>query len=433
MKVRKILLLFSLHCLVAYHQSHASATADSATIPTTSSTTDFKESGEGSNPVVQIVGFVKDSFVRTVDGFSQLWRNKKECDRIRTKQHIYREKLKTKWQNEGRMTKDEMKQRLRSVNGGITYSEYAFLAKGKEDRGKLMNVVFLMWGAPRFLPYALMFYPSMLPSPFAPLHDGSARESGLEKASRERSFAVMQTLLQLERDAFVIPTLAKLNIFGRKKQQRHLDDIQAIGNATGNILIKSGCKGPSGCQVVMSTLEQYLYRASEFSRAEKRLTGVPRSVVVGVTQAVEGPNPITSFLPNFMNRGKVISHIRRITESDEFLVNEKVDLNSLDSAHLVEACRERLIGGPGRDDDELRTYLSEWLNAAVVQPSARLQQSGQQLHYNSNLARLSLLCYFALDGTRDQRSSSYLPRLLFQGPTISSTNEVSEEPGKKKK
>ena len=130
--------------------------------------------------------------------------------------------------------------------------------------------------------------------------------------------------------------------------------------------------------------------------------------------AIDGPSALNEFvLPNFMRRGKICSHIKKISDGDEFLVGESIDLSTLDPTHLVDACNERCIGGPGRSDEELRECLGEWLKLSVVQPSERVQETSQ--FYNSNLARLSLLCYFGLDASRDARSTSYLPRLLYQG------------------
>lgn len=413
--------------------SEATANGAVAMPPPTSTTTGSSSGGGGGNPIVQMAGYVKDSVVRTVEGCGQLWKNHKHCNELRAKQKEHREKIQMKWEMEGRMSKEEMKERLKSANGGITYGEYAFLVKGKEDRSKLMNMVFLMWGAPRFLPYALMFYPEMLPSPFSPLPSGSQRESGLEKLSRERSMAVVETLLQMEKDSKIIPAISKLNIFGRKAQEKQMDFMGMVGNATAKALMASGARGPFGAQVVTSTFDDAMYSTTEFTRAEKRLVTVPKAVIRGVSTAIEGPNFVNNFLPNFMARGKVVSHLKKVTDADEFLVNESIDLDTLESTHLIEACSERLIGGPRRSDEELRKSLGEWLNLSVVQPAARVQRTGE--YFNSNLARLALLCYYAVDATRDPRSASYLPRLLYQGQVLSSplAIEQDEEKSKKKK
>jgi len=280
----------------------------------------------------------------------------------------------------------------------------------------------------RLDPTAFMVYPDMLPSPFAPQPDGSERESRLEKLSRERTHAVIQTLLKMENDAKTIPQFAKLNIFGRKAQQKRMDSLEEMGELTSKVLTAPGARGSLGAQVFLRNLEKHFYSPIEFTKAESRLVGVPKAIITGIVQAVEGPNPISAFFPNIMNRGKVISHIQKISSGDEFLVNEDIDLSTIGSTHLLAACNERLIGGLGKSDDELRESLGEWLNLAVKEPAERVQQTGQ--FYNAKLARLSLLCYYALDSSRDPRSSSYLPRLMYQGQLLQSNLIEDKKKGK---
>jgi hypothetical protein len=142
-----------------------------------------------SNPVGQLVGYVKTSVVRTVDGCQELWSNHGRCNDIRRKMKQHSDGVREQWETDAAdsgvtnpMTKQEIKQRLKSVQGGITYDDYIFLQKGKEDRGKVLNMGFLMWGAPKFLPYALMFNPDMLPSPFQSVL--ASTESAAQKMAR---------------------------------------------------------------------------------------------------------------------------------------------------------------------------------------------------------------------------------------------------------
>jgi hypothetical protein len=129
--------------------------------------------------------------------------------------------------------------------------------------------------------------------------------------------------------------------------------------------------------------------------------------------AINGPAPLTGVMPNFMRRGTVFGQLQKILEADNFLVEEKVDLDTLSTARLLEACNDRMIGGPGRTDEELRQGLAAWLELAVVHPNHRTQGTGE--NFNENLARTVLMTYNAVEGTRDSRSSSYLPRLMFKG------------------
>jgi hypothetical protein len=369
---------------------------------------------ENGNPATKLFGYVKDSVVRTIDGSKEMYANHGRCKQIRAKQKDHRDKLKEQWEFEERgLTPEEMKKKLQSVNGGITYDEFIFLGKGKDDRGRLMNMVFLMWGAPRFFPYALMFYPDVLPTPFQPLPDASGRETRLEKLSRQRSHSVIQTLLSLEKEAKEVPGLAKINIFGKSKQQRNMDEINNLDAAIGTVMSTPGATDGMGAKKTLGAIEDALYKTDPLTRQEKRLVGVPKAIVLGLTNAVNGPAPFTSFQPNFMRRGQVLTHIQKIAEADNFLVNEKVDLSALSTARLLEACSDRMIGGPRRGNEELRKSLSDWLDLAVVQPNNRTAVSGE--NFNDNLARTALLSYYSVEGARDSRSSSFLPRLMFQG------------------
>ncbi|KAG7364421.1 LETM1-like protein [Nitzschia inconspicua] len=375
-----------------------------------------KSTDSGGNPLAQLIGYAKDSFVRTIDGTKEMWTNHGRCKEIRAKQQDYREKLKKRWEFEEKdLTPKEMKERLAKVNGGITYDEFVFLIKGKEDRGKLMNLGFLMWGAPRFFPYALMFYPEILPSPFAPLPDTSTKETKLQKLSRERSHAVLRTLIAIENEAKAVPALAKLNFFGKKGQARRMDEMDSLGKTIGQIMTTSGIEsGADGAKVVMNTMENLLYKKGEdFTRAEKRLVTVPKSIATGIMNAVSGPNLFQTVMPHFLRRGQVLNHLQKLAEIDNFLVNENIDLNGLSTARLLEACSDRMIGGPGRTDEELRQDLNVWLELAVNQPTQRIGQSGE--YFNENLARTALLSFYLVCGAGDSRSTSYLPRLMYQG------------------
>ena len=398
----------------------ASAVADAVVDAASGTYSSNGDKEDKTNVVLQLFGYVKDSLVRTVDGTKEMYNNWGRCNEIRAKQKDHREQLKKQWEFEEQgISPKEMKERLAKVNGGITYDEFVFLIKGKEDRSKLMNMMFLMWGAPRFFPYALMVYPDILPSPFAPLPDASGKETKLEKLSRERSHAVLRTLIAIENEAKAVPALSKLNIFGKKKQAERMDQMDSLGKTIGQIMTttsSSAQEGPSnnnGAQIIMNTMENLLYKKEEFTRAEKRLVDVPKCITTGVMSAISGPNLFQNFMPTFLKRGQVLNHIQKLTEVDNFLVNERVNLDELSTARLLEACNDRMIGGPGRTDEELRKQLAYWLDLSVNQPNTRIEKSGE--NFNENLARTALMSYFCVKGALDDRCASYLPRLMYEG------------------
>lgn len=419
---RIVAALLSLHCSIV------GGSASTAHTPTTVAAPSTSESD--GNVVTQLFGYVKDSVTRGVTGSKEMWSNHGRCNEIRAKQKDYRDKLKSQWElQEKNLPPKEMRRRLAAINGGITYDEFVFLSKGKEDRGRLMNMVFLMWGAPRLFPYALMFYPNMLPSPFAPLPDASGKETKLEKLSRERTHAVVTALLDLEKEARSVPYLAKLNIFGKKKQEQRMVAVDNYGRLIGSVMASPGATRGAGAELVLQKLEGILYqKGEEFNRADKRLVGVPAAIIVGLMNSINGPGVLTGVMPNFMRRGTVVAHVQKIAETDNFLVNESVSLDTLSTSRLLEACNDRMIAGTGRNDEELRQDLSDWLDLAVVKPKQRVDTTGEE--FNGNLARTALMGFYSLEAARDPRSASYLPRFLFQGQLL---HVSAEGEGKQRK
>merc|ERR1711935_991671 len=157
-------------------------------------------------------------------------------------------------------------------------------------------------------------------------------------------------------------------------------------------------------------MENILYSANPITRAEERFVNVPKCINNGIVAAIDGPNIIKSFMPNFMKRGQILSHVEKLNDIDNFLVDEKIDLNDLSTARLLEACSARMIGGPGWTDKEMREHLNHWLELGVHQPTKRVEETGE--FFNSNLAKMGLMGYYCISGARDGRSASYLSRSM---------------------
>ena len=60
--------------------------------------------------------------------------------------------------------------------------------------------------------------------------------------------------------------------------------------------------------------------------------------------------------------------------------------------------------GMGEDNDDDNDNVGQ-----------RRQPKRRPLYYNGNMARVVLMCYNAVDGTRDARSDSRLLRAMYQG------------------
>jgi hypothetical protein len=387
-------------------------TSSESSLSVTEATSTYPSSSVNDKSIlVQLAGYVKDSLAKTADGCGQLWTNHGKCNDIRKKVNIHRERVKLAWEEEsGASLTPYQKDRLKNLMGGISYEEYVFLQRGKEDRSKVFNLLFLMWGAPRFLPYALMFNPEMLPSSFRDTSTGEALWTAL---SRGRSTAVVQALLNLEQNAHrAAPAWSRLNVFSRSKPDEAkvqlLNVIQQVSDALG-----SGLRPPAGGEQLLSSFRPYLYRdGSDFTRAERRLCHVPKPLVQGVNGILNGGSGggiLASLQPHFVTRGRVVGHIRKVAESDDFLVTNSMNLTTIPKRFLQEACSERLMGVLGLSAGELRQQLADWL--ALTMPSA---DSGE--FYNDNVARLALMGYYSCWAARDGQSALQLPPLLYKVP-----------------
>ena len=407
------------------------------------------------NVVVQLAVYVKNSVVRTVDSCGQLWTNHGKCKEIRKSQAKYRDQVAHQWELDGMYTTETpraINRRLASVQGGISYADYVFLQKGKEDRGKLLNLLFLMWGAPRFLPYALMFNPEMLPSPFTASHDNNnpttnhnsgqgggglmRSETPMQRASRERSAAIIQALADLERQVVAGGGggfLSKLNVFGSNKRTDQHQRVVQVYDATKQRLA-AGNNDDDGTSTNMTdTLHPVVFRDTEFTRSEQRLCHVPACLVQGMGRAIAG-NAAGSFLshltPHFLHRNKVVAHLQKVANADDFLVQAGIALNSIPPRLLQEACRDRMLGGPDWDVSELQAGLQEWLRVTALEPAHHLAGAARPLYYNGNVMRMALMGFYACQGARGVgRVEPTLPQLLLgtQLPSSATTTKIEDK------
>jgi hypothetical protein len=350
------------------------------------------------NFLLGIVSYVKDQAVRTAMGCGKLYTNHSRCNAIRAKLKANRQRVKQFWEAEGLYENDtpsQIQKRLQDVMGGISYDEYIFLERGKEDRGKLFNVVFLMFGAPKFLPYALMFNPDLLPSSFV-------KEEPFVDLSRGP--AILTMLSRVEQEAAKEPQVGLIpSILGRKQQmvQQHafLNDIVT---QTTSIM---KCFPPNATQLTQSILAQI---PRPEGRHEERLAHLPPVIIQTMNRVVTGqafPSLTAQLLPTFLQRGKLVAHLQKVAASDHFLRTNS--LETIQSKRLLqEACRDRLLETSKASVAELRQELQQWLEAT----------SGTTVQ-NNNAALLGLLAYNGCYQIRkDQERTDSLTRLLFTSP-----------------
>ena len=366
-----------------------------------STTTDEPSStSSSSNPIVQLANYIKDTALTFKNGLGQMNTDHRRCNDIRTKQRSY--------------AKINGTTRPRGVKGiqtgGITYEEYDFLRKGLVDRNKLFAVVMVTLCLPNYFVYYLWSFPDMMPSPFL-------KETNVNEICRERNHAVISTLLDIEKGARVAPWTSKLNPFGKRATERSMDRLDNFITWGCQQMEEYSLNGPYGGKQILKKLRPQLYTSTPLTKQQQLLAGniIPKQIIKGLTKAI-GADPI--------NKGSnpfgigVVKHIESVTLADEFIVNQGIDIDTINDELLAEACSARLIGNPQWTSDERKEALSSWLKETEMKPREIIKQHANgtdPVYYNGNLARAALMCYNAVDGTRDSRSDSRLVRSMYQG------------------
>lgn len=356
------------------------------------------------NVATQLVEGIKEFVVSYSDAFKAMRMDHERCNAIRQKQNRYKAALKSEWEELG-VDPKEIRTRLSAVNGGVTFDEFLFLRKGKSDREKLISLVFYASFLPKMMPYMLMFNSgNMLPDQF-PKKPVSFGETKREALARERSHAALKMLMNLDRSAHV-PGFS-LNPFGGSRKRKQMELYKNITLAIGDALAKN--PGPG---YVMEALEKKIFLSEKPKAKELSLVELPSVFTRGLANAISGNShrALEGLIPKFIDRTTVLSHIKSVSISDEFLVNQEVDIGSLSGSTLVEACSDRLIATLGSTEAEMKEKLTAWLRYSAVIPSRRIRTTEE--HYNANLARSALMCYYAMDSLRRTQSAAPLPRLL---------------------
>ncbi|KAL7477365.1 hypothetical protein ACHAW6_003175 [Cyclotella cf. meneghiniana] len=348
-----------------------------------------------SNPVIQLLTYIKDSMINFKNGLVRMNVDHRCCNIIRQKQILHAKSMGS-----------TRPRGIRGIQtGGISYAEYDFLRKGLVDRNKLLAVTVVMLCLPNYFVYYLWSFPDMLPSPF--LHRKDANE-----ISRERCHAVVSALLEIERGARVPPFSSKLNPFGKKGAERNMERLARYADKACGLFAQDGAVGPNGGKVIMEKLRCELFTNEAPNKQQLMLMPkyFPKQVLKGLGKVI-GADPLNKGSSPF-GIGP-LKHIESVTLADEFLVGQNVDIDSIDSDLLAEACSARLIGGPGWTDDERKEGLSTWLQEVERGPKDVIMNHDG--HFNGNLARAVLMCYNAVDAVRDERSDSRLARMMYQG------------------
>lgn len=247
------------------------------------------ETGSISQKKGNVVGEMISSFT---EPFKELYRDHQNCNRIRKKQNLHKASLKAEWESLG-MDSKEIRAKLKESSGGITYEEFRCLQKGKSDTGKSGTFIFYVLAFPKFWPYMVMFNKqNILPSQFTK-NDDYFRESKLEALSRERSHAVLETLMNLEKNSHV-PGF-KLNPFTPKTKQ--MEKFHGVVGA----LVEALESNP-GPDYVMKKFEKKMFMRDKPEAKALRLVEFPDYLTSGLARTLSAGTSMISLFIDFKKK-----------------------------------------------------------------------------------------------------------------------------------
>jgi len=401
------------------------------------------------NIVFQLGGYVKDSLTRFKDGTIELYTNYQKCQTIRNKEKAF-QTINYEDSDNNNNNIGIYKKR------GITYHDYNFLQKQKLDRGKLGNMLFLLFFAPNIMPYSIMFFPDMLPSPFHPKSTTSlstTNDMKYSSASRQISHAILKTLIDIEQlgssDSSNKSSSKSLLPFGfgKKKAEQKVQQMKELlylttsffgsgSSCTTNVpLLLHEDNDENSSKVTTTTptvqiltkLHDQIYTSEKPTKDQTRFVTVPKPILKGISNLLpssSAPSFLENFLPNFLIRNNILKHIQMIAEGDEFLINEDIDFTTIDNDSLKEICMDRCIVVSSSNDNDDTTVLHEklanWLQFTVVQPRLYQYSPPQVVTSDSN------------NSTKVFPTASDFKKLKFEGISLlkskTDNNEQSEQP-----
>ena len=330
-------------------------------------------------------------------------------------------------------------------------------------------VPYLFWFFPNSLPSPFL-RPAQSRDTTTGSTTGSEAAASLEawtRAIQSRVYSVLTTMCELEKGASstapisggfkLLPFVGggsggtkakneslKLQSIVNRLESEYLPYMSGHTTTTRESLLTWGEHGGSNNPSAAATVqEQVLHDLSSFiysspqplTRADIRLVSIPKPIWSGLRKALFTSSPVSrggtaaaaaansgineiiaSLTPNYFTRTRIVEHIQNLQVQDEFLVYEDIDMKSLSREELVEACHDRCIGTVSDVDNVLRGKLRHWLDCMVLQPRSYYQGKSEEgkEYYNSNMARMLLLCTNAVQSTMDEHVCGMLPRLLYQ-------------------
>ena len=183
---------------------------------------------------------------------------------------------------------------------------------------------------------------------------------------RDRSKAVVETLLAVETACHKAGFLEGLNPFGKagvRKRQEILKDVKSEMERIAVLPPSEAVKEVEKHCYFPPSADKNLRKSRAAERAVRRFANVPAPLASGLSRITGPTGPIP--LPHFMLRGSLHKHVTSVIASDDFLALKGAGaVESLGAASVLELCRERGILNVGSSLPALRERLRAWVEDA---------------------------------------------------------------------
>ncbi|GMI15224.1 hypothetical protein TrVE_jg237 [Triparma verrucosa] len=317
----------------------------------------------------------------------------------------------------------DIRSRYKSDATSVSYDEFSLMQRGVEDRWKVLNVMSLMFFASDVAPYALMFYPTMLPSTFSSRFyvpaEGEETQTGpspayiqeLVQSDLNRAHAVVESMLSLERSCVKPSFLEGLNPFGKSASQKKMSSLRSVSQIVKNMMHLKP-------QNALAELEQFAFHPDPTSRKVQRFAHAPKPLISGLAKCNNvGVGPIP--LPNFMLRAQLVKHMDKLESYDSYLLSQLSKspdfLDTLSASCIIELGSDRCVLSTSHSVRDVREGVRTWLENAGRQEGYEGVVVEERRRFVKVLGKAIMLGVNCVQGVREERGESELVREMFRG------------------
>jgi hypothetical protein len=329
-----------------------------------------------------------------------------------------------------------LKKRVKAEgDGSLTYSEYKFLERSKDDFMKCVRLGLTASVSPELFFYSYIVVPAIsVDNPWAWVQLPSAFDNEKEQGMRNRikikrrQHAVMRGMTNLMENS-IDDAPAKMRAQRMAQMERVKLACKALSGKSFDAAIgvlepyytatttvadngsssnnkNKNIKKAAAVGAVKSNTKRMLHSRKKDGkqRIDMCLDGLPWVTVKDACKSFGFDGLPNIFVLRRLNKGELSKHFDTIRKADEHL--DKIGVQSLTDTELADVCMERCISIDNtRSTGELRKDVGEWLSLVQEPPTSKEQ-------YNDQNLRLIMAGLHTVKGARRSRFGSGMKSLL---------------------